>query len=104
MEMTPVADIEAMAASTRTYTVTMQQGNGYQLEAYNNSVAPVSEGGEFSVKLTIQEGYDGSSASVKANGSSVAKDSTLSAPGLDIYTVKNIMENVTISVEGIATT
>lgn len=67
-------------------------------------MSPVSEGGEFSVKLTIQEGYDGSSASVKANGSSVAKDSTLSAPGLDIYTVKNIMENVTISVEGIATT
>lgn len=101
MEMTPIADIEAMAASTRTYTVTMQQGNGYQLEAYNNSVSPVSEGGEFSVKLTIQEGYDGSSASVKANGDSVAKDSILSTPGLDIYTVKNIMENVTISVEGI---
>ena len=104
MEMTPIADIEAMAASTRTYTVTMQQGNGYQLEAYNNSVSPVSEGGEFSVKLTIQEGYDGSSASVKANGDSVAKDSILSAPGLDIYTIKNIMDNVTISVEGIVMT
>lgn len=47
------------------------------------------------------EGYDGSNAIVKSNDKVVERDDTLSSEGLDIYTVKNITQDITITVEGV---
>ena len=101
LQITPIADIEGVEATTKTYTVSYNNGDGYTLEAYNNSVSPVEEGGEYSVRLNILEGYDGSNAIVKSNDKVVERDDTLSSEGLDIYTVKNITQDITITVEGV---
>lgn len=101
LQITPITDIEGVEATTKTFTVNYNNGDGYTLEAYNNSVSPVEEGGEYSVRLNILEGYDGSNAVVKSNGEVVERNDTLSGEGLDIYTVKNITQNITITVEGV---
>lgn len=101
LQITPIVEIPKAEASVKTYTVSYSSGTGYTITAYNNSVSPVEEGGDYSIQLTILKGYNGSSAVVKANGSVVKKDDTLSSPGLDIYTVKNITQNITITVEGV---
>lgn len=101
LQITPIVEIPKVEVSAKTYTVSYSSGTGYTITAYNNSVSPVEEGGDYSIQLTILEGYNGSSAVVKANGSVVEKDGALSSSGLDIYTVKNITQNITITVEGV---
>lgn len=101
LQITPIADIPKAEASAKTYTISYSSGTGYTITSYNNSVSPVEEGGDYSIQLTILEGYNGSRAVVKANGSVVEKDNTLSSSSLDIYTVKNITQNITITVEGV---
>lgn len=101
LQITPIVEIPKVEASAKTYTVSYSSGTGYTITTYNNSISPVEEGGDYSIQLTILEGYNGSSAVVKANGSVVKKDDALSSSGLDIYTVKNITQNITITVEGV---
>lgn len=100
-QITPIADVSKVIASVKIFTVNYNNGDGYTLEAYNNSVSPVEEGGEYSVRLNILEGYNGTNAIVKSNGLVVEKDNDLSSVGVDIYTVKNISENINITVEGV---
>ena len=78
-----------------TYTVTIPQGSGYQVIPFENDPATVEEGGSFRFQVLIdtENGYSATSA-VKANGVDLtAVDS--------VYTIENITEDQTITVEGV---
>lgn len=76
-----------------TYEVTLTQGEGYTIAAAEGSSSPVTEGGSYSFTLTVNEGYEGTSV-VKVNGTELT-----AVDG--VYTISNITEAKTVTVEGI---
>ena len=91
------ADMTVYAVYTKAYTVTMQTGTGYTLSAQAGSKSPVKEGGSFTFRFALANGYQKTdSFAVKVNGTKVE----LTADGA--YTIRDIMENQTVTVEGVA--
>ena len=76
------------------YTVTLPTGTGYTAAA--SSGTSVRRGGNFSFTVTIADGYEkGSGFAVKVG------DTALSEAG-SVYTIEDIRENKTVTVEGVA--
>ena len=79
-----------------TYAVTLPTGIGYTVTAQTGSSSPVTHGGSFGFTVTIAGGYHkGNGFAVKANGVSLA------ANGSGVYTVSNITQAQTVTVEGV---
>jgi len=82
---------------TISYNITLQDGAGYTLAAQEGSASPVKEGGSFTFKFTINEGYEKTgSFAVRVNGAAVALEED------GAYTIGNIDQDQTVTVEGIA--
>ena len=85
------------ACYTLCYNIILQGGAGYTLTAQEGSASPVKEGGSFTFQFTLSDGYEKTgSFAVKVNGKAVAlkEDGT--------YTIENIKQDHTVTVEGIA--
>ena len=79
-----------------TYAVTLPTGTGYTVMAQDGSSSPVTHGGSYSFTVTIADGYDaGDSFAVKTNGA------PLTADGSGVYTIANITQAQTVTVEGV---
>ena len=79
-----------------TYAVTLPTGTGYTVTAQGGSSSPVTHGGSFGFTVAIAGGYHkGNGFAVKANGVSLA------ANGSGVYTISNITQAQTVTVEGI---
>ena len=88
--------VQPKGTTSTTYTVTLTSGTGYTLLAAQGSSSPVTSGGSYSFTLDIADSYKrGNNFAVKANGSEL----TAGADGQ--YTISNIRENQTITVEGV---
>ena len=88
--------VQPKGTTSTTYTVTLTSGTGYTLSATDSSSTPVTSGGSYSFTLDIADGYkQGDNFAVKANGSKL----TAGADGK--YTISNILENQTITVEDV---
>ena len=89
---------KAIQIKESTYTVTLPSGqNGYTVTAANGSTSPVENGGSYSFTVTISDKYyKTDSFAVKAN------DSTLTPDTNGVYTIENITEAQTVTVEGVA--
>ena len=91
------ADMTVYAVYTTTYTITLQSGTGYILSAQTGSTNPVKEGGSFTFRFALENGYQRTgSFAVKVNGAKVE----LTADGT--YTISDVRENKTVTVEGVA--
>ena len=91
------ADMTVYAVYTTAYTVTLQGGTGYTLSAQAGSENPVKEGGSFTFRFALANGYQKTADfAVKVNGVKVE----LTADGT--YTISDIRENQTVTVEGVA--
>ena len=88
--------VQPKGTTSTTYTVTLTSGTGYTLLAAQGFSSPVTSGGSYSFTLDIADSYKrGNNFAVKANGSEL----TAGADGQ--YTISNIRENQTITVEGV---
>lgn len=74
------------------FSVTLSSGEGYVLEG----AATAEQGSAYRFTLTVEEAYDKSEITVKANGREIFAESD----GVT-YTVANVTENLTITVEGV---
>lgn len=91
-----IADMTVYAVYTTAYTVTLQGGTGYTLSAQAGSENPVKEGGSFTFRFALANGYQKTADfAVKVNGVKVE----LTADGT--YTITDIRENQTVTVEGV---
>ena len=91
------ADMTVYAVYTKAYTVTLQGGTGCSLSAEAGSESPVKEGGSFTFRFALSSGYQKTAGfAVKVNGVKVE----LTADGA--YTISDIRENQTVTVEGVA--
>jgi len=87
--------ITVKPAQVQTYTVTLPENpEGYTIAPTEGSESPVEAGGSYSFTVTVLEGYEGTPV-VKANGTEL----TLTDGS---YTIDNIMEDQTVTVDGIA--
>ena len=78
-----------------TYTVTLQNGEGYQLNPAEGAELVVKEGENFSLTVEIEEGYETSEEyKVKANETELAETE-------GIYVIENITEDQVVTVEGV---
>ncbi len=78
------------------YNMILKGGAGYTLAAAPGSVSPVKEGGSFTLKFTLNSGYDKTDGfAVKINGVEIA----LEPDGT--YTITDVRGNQTVTVEGI---
>lgn len=94
-DFSAVENLTATEAPAATYEVTLPTGTGYTAAAYEGSSSPVAEGGSYSFTVTVSSGYKkGDSFAVKANGTSLTENN-------GIYTIENITEAQTITVEGV---
>lgn len=85
-----------LIAEPYTYSVTLTDGTGYTLEAAGGS-SPVNHGGGFTFQFGLKDGYSKTdSFAVKINGEVVS----LNANG--IYTITDITQDTTVTVEGVA--
>ena len=91
------ADMTVYAVYTKACTVTLQSGTGYTLSAETGSESPVKEGESFTFRFALSKGYQKTAGfAVKVNGVKVE----LTADGT--YTIADIRENKTVTVEGVA--
>ena len=74
------------------FSVTLSSGEGYVLEG----AATAEQGSAYRFTLIVEEAYDKSEITVKANGREIFAESD----GVT-YTVANVTENLTITVEGV---
>lgn len=89
------ADMTAYAVYTTACTVTLQGGEGYVLSAENGSTSPVKEGGSFTFRFALREGYKkGTNFAVMVGNAKVELVN-------DTYTITDIRENQTVTVEGV---
>ncbi len=79
-------DTDEPAEETKSYNVTLNQGEGYNLIG----ASTVNEGANYVFSLTINDGYDDSEMVVKCNNQ-VIND----------FTINNVHENLNITVEGV---
>lgn len=92
------ADMTVYAVYTTAYTVTLQTGTGYTLSAQGDSESPVKEGGSFTFRFALANGYQqNADFAVKVNGVKVE----LTAQEPYTYTITDIRENKTVTVEGV---
>lgn len=76
------------------YTVTLPESPvGYTISPVADSASPVAEGGSYSFTVTVNNGYEGTPV-VKVNGTELT-----AVDG--VYTISNITEAKTVTVEGI---
>jgi len=91
-------DMTVYAVYTTAYTVTLQTGTGYTLSAQGDSESPVKEGGSFTFRFALADGYQkNADFAVKVNGVKVE----LTAQEPYTYTITDIRENKTVTVEGV---
>ena len=76
-----------------TYTVTLNEGEGYTISACEGSENPVKQGGSFSFTVTVAEGYEGTPVVKAGETELIAVDG--------IYTIENINADQTVTVSGI---
>lgn len=86
--------ITVSGLAINTYTVTLNEGEGYTIAAADGSTSPVNYGGSFSFTVVVNSGYIAENLVVKANGTAIE-----AADGK--YTVSNITSNITITVDGV---
>lgn len=91
-------DMTVYAVYTTAYTVTLQTSTGYTLSAQGDSESPVKEGGSFTFRFALADGYQrNADFAVKVNGVKVE----LTAQEPYTYTITDIRENKTVTVEGV---
>ncbi|MDE6389249.1 MAG: InlB B-repeat-containing protein [Lachnospiraceae bacterium] len=90
------ADMTVYAVYTTAYTVTLQGGTGYTLSAVNDSKSPVKEGGSFTFRFELKEGYHRVSGSFAVTVNSAKVELTN-----DTYTITDIREDQTVAVAGV---
>jgi hypothetical protein len=78
----------------KAYSVTLTQGTGYTLHPYGGSSSPVDSGGSFTFQFSVKEGYTAGPYKVFVNNTEVTSDEN------GIYTINNITENKTVTVQG----
>lgn len=76
-----------------TYAVTLPSHEAYTAAAYGSSASPVPRGGSYSFTVTLTANYSASVITVKANGAVLT-------PSGGVYTIANILEPKTVTVEG----
>lgn len=91
-----IADMTVYAVYTTAYTVTLQSGTGYALSAVNDSKSPVKEGGSFTFRFELKEGYHrvNGSFAVTVNGAKVELTN-------DAYTITDIRGDQIVRVMGV---
>lgn len=96
---TPELSVTVKPAAAATYTVTLPENPvGYTIAVSEGSVSPVEEGGSYSFTVTVDaENYEGTPV-VKANGI------TIPSSDAGVYTISNITEDQTVTVEGLQET
>lgn len=90
-EVTSAVTIE-YSEEINVYTVTLSSGTGYSIESDTTSV---NHGSDFKFKVVLSEGYTESQITVKAN------DETLVLGDDGYYTITNVTESKTITIEGV---
>lgn len=89
------ADMTVYAVYTTSYTVTLQTGTGYTLSAEAGSQSPVKEGGSFTFRFTLGNGYQKTADfAVTVNGAKVELTN-------DTYTITDIRADQTVAVAGV---
>ncbi len=89
------ADMTVYAVYTTAYTVTLQTGTGYTLSAEAGSQSPVKEGGSFTFRFTLGNGYQKTADfAVTVNGAKVELTN-------DTYTITDIRADQTVAVAGV---
>ena len=90
-----VEGITQKVVETATYTVTLPENPvGYAITPTEGSVSPVAEGGSYSFTVTVDtDNYEGTPV-VKANGINLTASD-------GVYTIANITEDQTVTVEGL---
>lgn len=91
-----VADMTVYAVYTTAYTVTLQHGTGYTLSAVNNSKSPVKEGGSFTFRFALREGYHCVNGSFEVTVNGVKVELTNGT-----YTITDIRGDQIVRVEGV---
>ena len=87
-----------VARKEGTWYITNTSGTGYSTTAAEGSSSPVNNGENYTVKLNLGADYEcGDSFVIKANGVALEEDSE----GSNTFTIKNITEDQTITVEGV---
>lgn len=88
---------DALQIKKRTYTVTLPSGqDGYSVTAQSGSTSPADHSGSYSFTVTIADGYyKTDDFAVKANNIGLTPDDS------GVYTITNITENQTVTVEGV---
>ena len=76
------------------YVVTLSAGTGYTLTPVNGSASPVEYNSSFSFTISLDTEYDKSMPTVKVNG-------VVLKPSEEVYTITNINEDKTVTVEGV---
>ncbi len=88
--------VEGVEKTPVYYTVTLEGGTGYTLTAVSGSASPVKEGESFGFAFALKKGYrKTNSFAVKVNGV------TVELTAQDTYTITDIMEDKTVTVEGV---
>ena len=88
--------VEGVEKTPVYYTVTLEGGTGYTLTAVSGSASPVKEGESFGFAFALKKGYrKTNSFAVKVNGA------TVELTAEDTYTITDIMEDKTVTVEGV---
>jgi len=79
----------------KTYTVVLNSGEGYTVEAVN-SASRVDYGGSYTFRVKVASGYDASNMKAKVNGSEVHLNNN------GEYTISGISKDMNVTVEGVA--
>ena len=94
--ITQAQTITVVGVVEKTYTVTLPTGTGYTVTAQDGSSSPVTHGGRYSFTVAIADGCQkGDGFAVMANGAS------LTANDSGVYTISNITQAQTVTVEGV---
>ena len=91
LSVLPEIVINTIPCGYESYNVALPTGEGYTV---TGGTVPVTEGDSYSFTVSISGGYDGENMVVLVNGEAIeAVDGT--------YTVENVREDLTVTVEGV---
>ena len=76
------------------YAVNLPASQGYTISPEGTSASPVSRGGNFTFRVILAPNYSHSTIVVKSND-------VLLTPVQGIYTISNIIENQTVTIDGV---
>lgn len=85
-----LTDIVLEGEEKAEYTVTLPTGEGYTVTGKTT----VNKGEDYTFTVTVADGYDGTNMVVKAGETELTAEN-------GVYTVTNVTENLTITVEGV---